>query len=58
MPFINNVYGAGFINAYNGVPVNAINQAASDGSFTVTDSGSKEFKPEGQWRYTLYWHLK
>ena len=30
----------------------------SDGSFTVTDSGSQEFKPEGQWRYTLYWHLK
>jgi predicted nucleic-acid-binding Zn-ribbon protein len=30
----------------------------SDGSFTVTDSGSKEFKPEGQWRYTIYWHLK
>ncbi len=30
----------------------------SDGSFTITDSGSKEFKPEGQWRYTLYWHLK
>ena len=30
----------------------------SDGSFTVTDSGSQEFKPEGQWRYTIYWHLK
>ncbi len=30
----------------------------SAGSFTVTESGSQEFKPEGQWRYTLYWHLK
>lgn len=30
----------------------------SAGSFTVTDSGSQEFKPEGQWRYTIYWHLK
>lgn len=28
MPFIANVYGAGFINAYNGVPVNAVNQSA------------------------------
>lgn len=30
----------------------------SAGSFTVTESGSEEFKPEGQWRYTVYWHLK
>jgi hypothetical protein len=30
----------------------------SSGSFTVTESGSQEFKPEGQWRYTIYWHLK
>lgn len=30
----------------------------SAGNFTVTDSGSQEFKPEGQWRYTIYWHLK
>jgi hypothetical protein len=30
----------------------------SIGSFTVTESGSQEFKPEGQWRYTIYWHLK
>jgi hypothetical protein len=30
----------------------------SAGSFTVTESGSQEFKPEGQWRYTIYWHLK
>lgn len=28
MPFINNVYGAGFINAYSGVPVEAVNQSA------------------------------
>jgi len=30
----------------------------SAGNFTVTDSGSQEFKPEDQWHYTLYWHLK
>ena len=30
----------------------------SAGSFTVTDRGTQEFKPEGQWRYTLQWHLK
>jgi hypothetical protein len=30
----------------------------SAGSFTVTESGSQEFKPEGQWRYTIHWHLK
>lgn len=30
----------------------------SAGSFTVTESGSQEFKPEGQWRYTVYWHFK
>ena len=30
----------------------------STGSFTVTESGSQEFKPENQWRYTVYWHLK
>ena len=30
----------------------------SAGSFTVTDRGSQEFKPEGQWRYTIYWQLK
>jgi len=30
----------------------------SAGSFAITDSGAQEFKPEGQWRYTLYWHLK
>ena len=30
----------------------------SAGSFTVTESGSQEFKPEGQWRYTIYWHWK
>ena len=30
----------------------------SDGNFTVTESGSQEFKPERQWRYTIYWHLK
>jgi hypothetical protein len=35
MPFINNLYGGGFINAYNGVPVNAINQAA--GHYAIPD---------------------
>lgn len=30
----------------------------SAGSFNVTDSGSQEFKPEDQWRYTIHWHLK
>ncbi|MDX3227837.1 DUF6055 domain-containing protein [Streptomyces sp. ME19-01-6] len=35
MPFINNVYGAGFINAYNGVPVNAVNQSA--GHYAIPD---------------------
>jgi hypothetical protein len=30
----------------------------SAGSFTVTESGSQTYKPEDQWRYTLYWHLK
>ncbi len=30
----------------------------SGDSFTVTESGSQEFKPEDQWRYTIYWHLK
>ena len=28
LPFITSVYGAGFINAYNGVPVDAVDQAA------------------------------
>ncbi|MCH5671191.1 DUF6055 domain-containing protein [Streptomyces gilvus] len=36
MPFINNVYGAGFINAYNGIPVNAVNQSA--GHYAVPDA--------------------
>jgi len=30
----------------------------STGSFTVTESGSQNYKPEDQWRYTIYWHLK
>jgi hypothetical protein len=30
----------------------------STGSFSVTESGSQEFKPEDGWRYTLHWHLK
>jgi hypothetical protein len=30
----------------------------SAGSLTVTESGSVEFKPEDQWRYTISWHLK
>ena len=34
--FINNVYGAGFINAYNGIAVDAVNQAA--GHYTVPDA--------------------
>jgi carbonic anhydrase/acetyltransferase-like protein (isoleucine patch superfamily) len=36
MPFINNVYGAGFLNAYNDVPVDAINQAA--GHYAIPDA--------------------
>ncbi|TLS43537.1 avirulence protein [Streptomyces montanus] len=36
MPFINNVYGAGFVNAYNGVPVNAVNQSA--GHYAIPDA--------------------
>ncbi|HEY0002020.1 MAG TPA: DUF6055 domain-containing protein, partial [Actinoplanes sp.] len=35
-PFITNVYGAGFINAYNGVPVDAVNQAA--GHYAIPDA--------------------
>ena len=30
----------------------------SAGSFTVTASGSQEYKPEDQWKYTIHWHLK
>lgn len=30
----------------------------STGNFTVTSSGSQEFKPEDQWKYTVHWHLK
>jgi len=30
----------------------------SEGSFTATESGSQEFKPENQWQYTVSWHLK
>lgn len=30
----------------------------STGSFTITDSGSQDFKPEDQWSYTIHWHLK
>lgn len=30
----------------------------SDGSFTTTETGSQEFKPEDQWQYTISWHLK
>ncbi len=30
----------------------------STGSFTVTESGSQAFKPENDWRYTIYWRLK
>jgi hypothetical protein len=34
--FITNMYGAGFINAYNGVPVEAVNQAA--GHYAIPDA--------------------
>lgn len=30
----------------------------SAGKFTVTESGSQDYKPEDHWRYTVYWHLK
>ena len=30
----------------------------SSGKFTVTESGSQEYKPEDRWRYTISWHLK
>ena len=30
----------------------------STGSFTASASGSKDFKPEDDWSYTIYWHLK
>ncbi len=30
----------------------------SSEKFTVTESGSQEYKPEDHWRYTIYWHLK
>lgn len=30
----------------------------SAGSFSVTDSGVQEFKPENDWRYAIHWHLK
>ena len=30
----------------------------STGSFSITDKGSQEFKPEDHWRYTIHWHLK
>ena len=36
MPFITTVYGAGFINAYNGVPVEAVNAAA--GHYAISDA--------------------
>ena len=35
MPFVNSVYGGGFINAYNGVPVEAVNQ--STGHYRIPD---------------------
>jgi hypothetical protein len=31
---------------------------STNGSFTVTSSGSQTFKPEDGWSYTIYWHLK
>ncbi|GAA4713124.1 hypothetical protein GCM10023263_62080 [Phytohabitans rumicis] len=36
MPFINNVYGAGFLNAYKGVPVEAVN--ASLRHYRISDA--------------------
>ena len=30
----------------------------SAAAFNATESGSQEFKPEDQWSYTIYWHLK
>lgn len=30
----------------------------SAGIFTVTASGSQEYKPEDQWKYTIHWHLE
>ncbi|NUP39753.1 MAG: avirulence protein [Streptomyces sp.] len=36
MPFVTNVYGAGFINAYNGIAVDAVDQAA--GHYAVPDA--------------------
>jgi len=30
----------------------------SAGEFSISESGSQEFKPEAGWRYTLRWHLK
>ena len=36
MPFINSVYGGGFINAYNGVPVEAVDQAT--GHYKIPDA--------------------
>jgi len=30
----------------------------STGSFAVSSSGSRTFKPEDGWTYTIYWHLK
>ncbi|GCB48982.1 DUF6055 domain-containing protein [Streptomyces sp. NL15-2K] len=36
MPFINNMHGAGFINAYNGVPVKAVNRRT--GHYAIPDA--------------------
>lgn len=30
----------------------------STGEFTVNERGSKDFKPEADWSYTIRWHLK
>ena len=30
----------------------------STGEFLVSDKGEQAFKPEGNWRYTIRWHLK
>jgi hypothetical protein len=48
MPFITNVYGAGFLNAYNGVPVDAVDQAAGHyavpGWLAPSDGGYNKIK--------------
>ena len=30
----------------------------SKGEFTVSDKGTKDYKPEDNWKYTINWHMK